>query len=225
MPQNDRRSVAVIGAGIVGTVCANYLLRDGHQVTLIDREAPGTMTSFGNTGGISPASVVPIAMPGMLKDIPRWLLDPNGPLYVRWSYLPTCLPWIVRFLRAGRHDRVIAISKALTELNRPTFDAYAPLLRDAGLTHLFHRTGQLFVYRSEPSLQHDAFAIELKRATGLTVDILHSDDIRQLEPALSPEFTHAHSSLITDTARIRSVSSRVWQRISCVEVERCCARK
>ena len=59
-----KRSVTVIGAGIVGTVCANYLLRDGHAVTLIDRAGPGEATSFGNTGGISPASVVPIAYPG-----------------------------------------------------------------------------------------------------------------------------------------------------------------
>lgn len=192
MADGDSRDVTVIGAGIVGTVCANYLLREGHKVTLIDRHSPGEMTSFGNTGGISPASVVPIATPGMLKDIPRWLMDPHGPLYVRWSYLPTCLPWLIRFLRAGRRDKVIQISKALAQLNMPTFDAYAPLLRDAGLTHLFHRTGQLFVYRSGRSLEHDAFAIELKRATGVQVDILRSDEIRQLEPAISHDFTHAH---------------------------------
>lgn len=192
MSDGTRRNVAVIGAGIVGTVCANYLLRDGHRVTLIDRQAPGEMTSFGNTGGISPASVVPISMPGMLKDIPRWLMDPQGPLYVRWSYLPACFPWLVRFLRAGKRDRVLEISRALTELNRPTFEAYAPLLRDAGLTHLFHQTGQLFVYRSKESLELDAFSIELKRATGLSVDILSSDGIRRLEPAISHEFTHAH---------------------------------
>lgn len=192
MTDGSHRSVAVVGAGIVGTVCANYLLRDGHRVTLIDRHAPGEMTSFGNTGGISPASVVPIAMPGVLTDIPHWLMDPHGPLYVRWSYLPACFPWLVRFLRAGRRDRVIAISRALTELNKPTFDAYAPLLQDAGLTHLFHQTGQLFVYRSKESLEHDLFSIELKRATGLSVNILNSDEIRQLEPAISHEFTHAH---------------------------------
>ena len=192
MPDVGSRCVTVVGAGIVGTVCANYLLREGHRVTLIDRGGPGEMTSFGNTGGISPASVVPIATPGMLKDIPGWLMDPHGPLYVRWAYLPTCFPWLLRFLRAGRRDTVIQISKALTQLNMPTFDAYAPLLRDAGLTHLFHRTGQLFVYRSERSLEHDSFAIGLKQTTGLKVDILRSDEIRQLEPAISPEFTHAH---------------------------------
>src|ERR1700687_4959331 len=192
MSEISRRNITVIGAGIVGTVCANYLLRDGHEVTLIDRLGPGEATSFGNTGGISPASVVPIAYPGMVKDIPKWLLDPNGPLYLHWSYLPQVLPWLNKFLRAGRRDRVERISKALASLNMPTFEAYRPLLKDAGLEHLFHQTGQLFVYRSKAGLEHDQFGIDLKRATGLRVDILNADEIRQLEPSLAPIFSSAH---------------------------------
>jgi len=186
------KKVTVIGAGIVGTVCANYLLRDGHDVTLIDRGEPGAMTSFGNTGGISPASVVPIAMPGMLWDIPKWLLDPMGPLYVKWSYLPTCLPWLVSFLRAGSANRIRAISDALAALNMPTFDAYAPLLTAAGLQHLFHRTGQLFVYRSDASFAKDKLGIELKKKTGVKVDILNAAEISQFEPSLAPIFARAH---------------------------------
>src|SRR5882757_6394441 len=143
------KDITVIGAGIVGTVCANYLLREGHRVTLIDHGEPGAMTSFGNTGGISPASVVPVATPGMLRDIPKWLLDPDGPLHINWTHLPKCLPWLIKFLRAGSAKNARVISKALAALNMPTFDAYEPLLKDAGLEHLFHRTGQLFVYRSE----------------------------------------------------------------------------
>jgi D-amino-acid dehydrogenase len=187
-----KRHIIVIGAGIVGTVCASYLLRDGHSVTIVDNNDPGEMTSFGNTGGISPASVVPIAMPGMLKDIPSWLMDPYGPLYVKWSYLPRALPWLVKFLRAGSHDRIGAISTALASLNMPTFDAYAPLLQAAGLQHLFHRTGQLFIYRSEEGFKKDQIGIELKRATGARVDILSRDEIYQLEPTLARTFVKAH---------------------------------
>ena len=154
------RHVVVVGAGVIGTACASYLLRDGHGVTVIDQHDPGEMTSFGNTGGISPASVVPVAMPGMLKDVPGWLIDPGGPLYVKWSYLPVALPWLLKFLRAGSKSRVGAISSALATLNMPTFDAYAPLLQRAGLQDLFHRTGQLFVYRSEAGLEKDKTGIE-----------------------------------------------------------------
>ena len=42
------RSVAVIGAGIIGTVAACFLRREGHEVTLYDRDAPGSGASFGD---------------------------------------------------------------------------------------------------------------------------------------------------------------------------------
>jgi D-amino-acid dehydrogenase len=192
MKSAQKQHVTVVGAGIVGTVCACYLRRDGHTVTLIDQNEPGEMTSFGNTGGISPASVVPIAMPGMLKDVPKWLLDPSGPLHIKWSYLPHCLPWLVKFMRAGSRKRIEGISKALTALNMPTFDAYSPLLKDAGLEHLFHRTGQLFVYRSQAAYEKDRLSIDLKRAAGVRIDILDADEIRQLEPNIAHDFVKAH---------------------------------
>ncbi len=182
------RKITVIGAGIVGTAVACYLQRDGHSVTLIEREEPGKMTSFGNAGGISPGSVVPIATPGMINQIPKWLADPEGPLFVRLTYLPQVLPWLIRFLLASRRSRVIDISKALSALNGPTFEAYQPLLRDAGAEHLFHRTGQLFLYHSAEGMQKDSFGIELRRAAGNRVDVLNKDEIRQLEPALAPVF-------------------------------------
>ncbi len=189
-----RGGVTVIGGGIIGTVCANYLQREGHTVTLIDRNGgdPDEMCSFGNTGGVSPASVVPIATPGMIKDVVKWLMDPLGPLHIRWSYLPACLPWLIRFLRQSSPERVRAISKALASLNRETFEAYDPLLKEAGLQHLFKRTGQLFVYRSEDGPEHDRFAIDLKRQVGLPIEILGAEEIREIEPAISPEFRKAH---------------------------------
>ena len=182
------RRVTVIGAGIVGVACASYLQRDGHRVTLIDKGEPGRMTSFGNAGGISPASVVPIGMPGMIKDVPKWLLDPDGPLYVRWSHLPRTLPWLVRFLALATTKRVRKASRALGELNGPTFEAFEPLLKAARAEHLFHRTGQLFVYRTKEGYEKDSLGHELRRATGRRIDVLDRHEIRQLEPALAPIF-------------------------------------
>ena len=139
------RSVAVIGAGIVGTVTACFLRREGHAVTLLDRDAPGSGASFGNSGVISPAAVMPVAMPGLARKVPRWLLDETGPLYLDWRELPRLLPWLVAFMRAGREDRVRAISASLAALNGPTLDLLMPLLREAGLDAMVERKGMLYV--------------------------------------------------------------------------------
>ena len=86
--------LAIIGAGIVGIATASYLRRDGHDVTVVDMRPPGEYCSSGNAGILSPGSCVPIAMPGILGKVPGYLMNPLGPLKVRWSYYPWALPWL-----------------------------------------------------------------------------------------------------------------------------------
>ena len=111
--------VAVIGAGIVGAATALVLQRRGLSVTLVDAGDPGMGCSYGNGGAISPDFCVPASLPGMLKRVPRWLNDPEGPLVVRWRRLPAATPWLLRWIRAGRLDRVHASAAALRALRRP----------------------------------------------------------------------------------------------------------
>lgn len=182
---------AVIGAGIIGVCCASYLQREGFAVEIIDPEQPGTQCSYGNAGAISPGSCVPIAMPGMLRKVPHWLADPEGPLYIRLAYLPQAMPWILRFLAAGRKDRVVGISKAMRTLFRLTFECYEPLVKAAGCEALIEKRGQLFVYSDPDGVEGDAFGWRLRRDNGVKVEILNEDELRQLAPALSRDFKRA----------------------------------
>lgn len=188
MAKSTDSSITVIGAGIVGICCACYLQRSGFRVTLIDREEPAMQTSFGNAGGISPGSVAPIGMPGMWQQIPGWLIDDQAPLFIKARHFPKALPWLMRFMHQSRRSRVLEISKALTALNGPTFKAYQPLLEDAGITNLFHQTGQLFVYHTRQSMEKDTFTRELRSAAGTRVEHLDSKAIQDIEPALAPVF-------------------------------------
>ena len=101
-------SAVVIGAGIVGTSCALFLQRDGWEVTLVDPLPPGAGTSSGNAGIISLGSVTPVATPGILREVPGLLLDRDGPLSLRWRYLPQLLPWLARFALASRRAEALA---------------------------------------------------------------------------------------------------------------------
>ena len=183
------RSVAVIGAGIIGTVAACFLRREGHAVTLYDRDAPGSAASFGNSGVISPAAVMPVAMPGLVRKVPRWLLDETGPLYLDWRELPRLMLWLIAFLRAGREDRVRAISASLGALNGPTLDLLMPLLREAGLEALVQRKGMLYLDPIGQESVGESLTVSLQRAAGHRVEALDAAGIRDLEPALAPGFT------------------------------------
>src|SRR5215204_3226220 len=115
-----KKTIGVIGAGMVGVAAASFLQREGHDVVLVEPGNPGEGTSFGNAGCLNGSSVVPMSMPGTLASVPRYLFDPMGPLSIRWRYLPAVAPWLWQFVRAGTPERVAAQAKALRGLLSPT---------------------------------------------------------------------------------------------------------
>jgi D-amino-acid dehydrogenase len=188
MPAIGAKRVGVIGAGMVGVCAASWLQRDGHSVFLVEVAQPGHGASFGNAGCFNGSSVTPLSMPGVIRNVPRWLFDPLGPLALRWSYLPALAPWLVRFMRAGTPEKVRAEARALRPLVGPTLDALRPLITAAGAEDLVHRLGHLYVYRSMASLAKDHLAWELRRENGVEIDEFDADELRQLEPALSRDY-------------------------------------
>ena len=140
------KPVVIIGAGIVGLFTAASLLRAGYPVTLVDRKGAGEETSYGNLGGIQNMAATPIAMPGMLKDLPKWLTDRHGPLFVRLSYVPHAIPWFLEFIRASGLERFWRSAIALDSLNRHCVESHLDLAGWAGARGLYTVPGQLYVW-------------------------------------------------------------------------------
>ncbi len=180
--------IAVIGTGIVGTCTAAWLQRDGHQVTFFDPNEPGEACSFGNAGSLSPSACLPVGMPGMWKRVPRWLLDPLGPLTVRWRYAPVVVPWLVRMLRHSSRAEVTRIATALRSLLAPIFDCYEPLLADAQAQTLVRRSGCLYVYSSRETAEQWAWGMNLRRSLGVRMLDVGQDELEALEPDLKGRF-------------------------------------
>jgi len=176
----------IVGAGIVGICSALYLQREGHEVVVIDRSGPGAGTSKGNAGVFANGHVVPIGTPGILKRVPRMLLDSTSPLTLRWSYLPSIAPWLIRLLAASTPRRVEAISRALAALLAPASDSYRPLLKSAGAEDMVQRRGWLILYETEESRRAAQSDLDLRRRRGIRWEELEEGTIRQLAPAVRP---------------------------------------
>jgi len=202
MTSKDDRSVTVVGAGIVGICCALALIEKGVEVRLIDRGAPGQGASHGNAGVISPWSCVPQSLPGIWKNIPGWLLDPEGPVAIRPRYLLRALPWALKFLRAGRVDRVRAIADAMAALTRPSVDLYRHHLSGTGHEGLLRESWYVHAYRTAAAADVDDLAWQLRKAHGAPVEAVDGDRLREIEPDLSKDYQAA--ILVKDQARALS---------------------
>lgn len=183
-----KKRITIIGAGIVGVATGAYLRRDGHDVTIVDMRPPGEYCSYGNAGILSPGSCVPIATPGIHWKVPGYLTDPMGPLQIRWSYLPKATPWLLRFMAASRLKRVEKIADALRPLLRQTFDAYEPLVRDAGVSDLIRQTGYVVAYEKRENYLGDATAWRLRRERDVVIEELDDAGIKQLMPQLTGHY-------------------------------------
>ena len=150
-PAHAASDIVVIGAGVIGlSIALRLSLADpGRRICVIDREGIAAGASRGNAGAYAFSDIHPLASPGILRQVPRWLLDPLGPLALKPSYLPRIAPWLWRFWRASQPARVAASMAAQVALNRLSAAATPRLLAAIDALPMLHEDGNLHLYESE----------------------------------------------------------------------------
>ncbi len=193
------KRVTIIGAGIVGVCSALSLLEKGFEVELIDRDPPAEGASSGNAGVISPWSCVPQSMPGIWKNVPKWLIDPEGPISIRAGYFLTFLPWAFKFLRAGQLDRLQAIGDAMNALNRPNVDLYRYHLNGTGHEDLVRDSLYVHAFKNPKSANLNDLGWRMRLDRGVPLEAVNAGELKEIEPAISSDYKAA--VIIKDQAR------------------------
>ncbi|MBB5216458.1 NAD(P)/FAD-dependent oxidoreductase [Parapusillimonas granuli] len=179
--------ILVVGAGIIGALSALQLRRSGHAVTLIERDEPGMQCSYGNGGALSPDFCVPFALPGMMKRIPRWFADPNGPLFVDWRHLPKSLPWLFEWLRQSKLDKVWHNARAMRALHGPCIDLYESMLGEKA-AGLIERGGSVYVWKTPKAGPTETLSRTIRETMGVQVVPLQGRQVQEIDPNLHPSY-------------------------------------
>lgn len=193
-------NISIIGAGLIGLSCAWRLQKEGWNVTIIDRQFDGDRVSHGNAGGIAVSESVPMTISSWDLRIAKWLLDPLGPLSIRPSYALHLLPWFISLLNVRKTKNYTKISQALASINNRVYQDILPMFADLQLSDHIHKKGALTVYETEQSYLAETQEWAWKRELGVQWHDVSKEQIRVLEPNLSPFFTHAR--MIEDWAHI-----------------------
>jgi len=180
---------AVIGAGVIGSAVALNLRRDGHDVTLIERDKPAAGASFGNSGAIVNGSCAPTALPGVWKEAVRALVDPQAPFSLRTNYMLKASPWLIRFLFASRRREAERLGHSIYSLTRHATEDWRALTRGTAMAGFLHDSGWLKLYETKRAFDGTAVARALLDACGSSYEVVDAAGIRELEPALAPVFS------------------------------------
>ncbi|MEP2027737.1 MAG: FAD-dependent oxidoreductase [Paracoccaceae bacterium] len=177
--------IVIVGAGIVGVSTAIWLRRYGADVTLIDRDAPGQGTSYGNAGVLAACSVAPVTAPGLLRKAPGYLANPNFPLFMRWGYLPKLAPWLMKYLSNANDSDTRRIAQGLTTIVSDTVEQHKSLVRDTDAASWVVDSDYHFAYRDKAAFEADNYTWGLRRAAGFSPVLSTGPDVQAHEPNLS----------------------------------------
>ena len=175
----------IIGAGVIGLLCAYELRRRGAEVVVLDRGEPGAGCSAGNAGWIVPSLSGPVPAPGVVGTSLRWMLRPDSPLYIRPASVPLLAPWLLDFWRHCNPTDYHAGLAATAALNRPTMALYDALAA-AGVEFEMHADGILYVCLEPATVEHVREELAAVRDHGYAEPaVLGPDEIREFEPGLT----------------------------------------
>lgn len=178
--------VIVLGAGIIGTSSAWFLHKEGHDVTVIDRQSGAAQeTSFANGCQISVSHAEPWANPSAPMKVLKWLGKEDAPLLFRPHLDWLQWKWAASFLREctpARTDDNIRQIVALCEYSRQTLQA---VRAETGIAYDHLTRGILHFYTSSKEFEASLHAARLMRDMGCARQSIDTDAVIAIEPTLS----------------------------------------
>ena len=187
----SRTDALVLGAGIVGTSVALHLAKRGLAVTLVDKGGVGEETSYGNTGVLVGASVLPTAFPRSFSKLLQVALKRAPEANYHARDLLQIAPWLLSYYRFSTREKLEDSAVKLRPLMSRSIAEHKVLLAESGALGYLRENGWLTLYRSDGAFAAMQSQLAFGAQIGVAAQTLDTDATRALEPSLAPVFRHA----------------------------------
>jgi D-amino-acid dehydrogenase len=179
--------VLVLGSGVIGTTCAWYLARAGHEVTVLDRQAePAAETSFANGGQVSWSAASPWAAPDTPRRVLAWLLHPaRAPFVLRPRLEPALWGWLVRALGECLPARYARNKAHMLRLGRYSHACLRELRAQTAFHYDERARGTLVVFRTAREVEQAERDTRLLERLGIDFRPLDAAGCLEIEPGLA----------------------------------------
>ena len=178
--------VIVLGAGLLGVTSAYFLRQQGHEVTVVDRQAsPAAETSFANGGQISVSHAEPWANPSAPFKVLKWLGQEDAPLLFRLRADLRQWLWGLSFLRNCTPGRTRHNIEQIVRLGTYSRDTLQQLRAERGIEYDQRTQGILHFYTNPQEFEGAEAPAAQMRALGCDRRVISADEAVKLEPALA----------------------------------------
>ncbi len=202
--------IGIVGGGIQGVCNALFLQKKGFQVTLFDRDDPGSQAaSYGNAGHFSPYASVPVNRPDILTDVPAMLLSSTGPLALKWNYVPKMIPWFLKFIKNCSNKNMMHTAKYMHQILDLALPAYDELFEEVDLSGLIENKGIMYIWNDQ-NLKSRELEIKIRNEIGAEQQLLSKSEIHDLEPNIKNIY---HAGVFYKKARHARNPGRIWIKL------------
>ena len=182
--------VGIVGAGIQGISNALFLQKKGFDVTVFDREQPGSpVASYGNAGHFSPYASLSLNRSDILADVPAMLLSSTGPLALKWNYVPKMIPWFIKFILNTSKNKMMHTARNMHQILDLALPAYDELFDEIDIENLVENKGILYIWNNK-DLKSRELEIKVRDELGVKQQLVNKHEIHDLEPHIQ-NFYHA----------------------------------
>lgn len=178
--------VVILGAGVVGVTTAYYLARQGHKVTVLDRQPDaGLETSFANAGEVTVGYAAPWSGPGLPLKALKWTFSADSPMRFRPRLDPAMAGWIWRWWRNCTTPRYIENKSRMVRLAAYSLSCLRSLREETGIRYDEGSGGTLQLFRTAAQLESADKDIEIIRKLGVACELLDANACLDIEPGLT----------------------------------------
>jgi D-amino-acid dehydrogenase len=183
---SDRKTIAVIGAGIAGMTIAYSLVRRGYEVEIIETESrPAMRTSYANGGQFSVSNSDTWCTWHNVGKALKWLLKADAPLLVRPLPTMSKMRWMSGFLWHTAKGTHRANTLRTIELGMWARGLYEDIARQEKIEFDHSKRGILHIYKDQRSFETGTDLAKFYTSNGVDRHVLSADEVIRIEPSLA----------------------------------------
>ena len=177
--------VLVLGAGVIGTTSAYFLAKQGHDVTVIDRQDSVAMeTSHANAGCLSYGFTSPLASPGLPFNILKWSLSGRSPLVVNPNMSIETIKFMYRLYKNCNSKSYEVNKSRMLRIANYSQKALLEIEADFDINYVQRKQGSLQLFWDSKEIDKAKKDISILEKFNIKSELLDPEGCLKIEPGL-----------------------------------------
>ena len=179
-----KKKVIIVGGGIIGLSCAYYLIEDGHEVVLIEKNSFNSGASIVNAGYLIPSHIIPLASPEVLKKGIKWMLNSNSPFYIKPRFNRDLINWGYNFIKSSSSEHVNSSIRVIKDINELSKELYFELRDSKKINFEIYEKGLLMAFKTSKAEKEELKTAKIARELEMNVQELSQEQVNLMQPKI-----------------------------------------